>query len=230
MTFLIWLAVLPGLFLIFLIYRMDKIEKEPLGLLCILFLLGAVSTLPIAFLESCLDDLVVSLVSPRSVVYLIIENFLIIALFEEVGKFFVLERCSWGNPNFNFLFDGVVYAVCTGMGFAIAENILYVTRYGFETAIIRMLTALPAHLIFAIFMGHYYGLSKKAEIIGDRKTYSYARKMALIVPVLIHGVCDVMASIDALWADLVFVAAVIVLDVVAFIKVRGYSKKDEPVA
>ena len=153
MTILFWLAVLPGLFLIYRVYRMDKVEKEPLSLLLLVTVLGMISVIPAAVIEDLLGNVLAMLISPSSLIYVIIENFIVVALIEEVVKFFVLERCTWDNPAFDYEFDGIVYAICSGMGFAIAENIMYVFQYGFETGIIRMLTAVPAHAIFAIFMG-----------------------------------------------------------------------------
>ncbi|MBE6014370.1 MAG: PrsW family intramembrane metalloprotease [Lachnospiraceae bacterium] len=230
MTFLIWLAVIPGLYLILRVYKLDKQEKEPAMLIFMLILLGAVSVFPIAFLENCLDGLFVSMLNTRGIVYMLIENFIVVALLEEVGKFFIMERCSWNNPAFNYHFDGIVYAVCTGMGFAIAENIMYVVRYGFETAVIRMLTAIPAHCIFAIFMGHYYGASKAAEIAGDRAGYAYARKMSLIVPIVLHGGYDVVAALDSFIGTIIFIVAVVALDIVAVIRLHQYSREDRPVS
>ena len=121
MTILFWLAVLPGLFLIYRVYRMDKVEKEPLSLLLLVTVLGMISVFPAGVIEDLLGNVLAMLISPSSLIYVIIENFLVVALIEEVVKFFVLERCTWDNPAFDYEFDGIVYAICSGMGFAIAE-------------------------------------------------------------------------------------------------------------
>ena len=43
---LFFLAVLPGLLLIRYVYKLDSIEKEPLGLLIKLVIYGAIATIP----------------------------------------------------------------------------------------------------------------------------------------------------------------------------------------
>ncbi|MBO4799714.1 MAG: PrsW family intramembrane metalloprotease [Lachnospiraceae bacterium] len=227
MTILFWLAVLPGLFLIYRVYRMDKVEKEPLSLLLLVTILGMISVFPAGVIEDLLGNVLAMIVSPSSLIYVIIENFLVVALIEEVVKFFVLERCTWDNPAFDYEFDGIVYAICSGMGFAIAENIMYVFQYGFETGIVRALTAIPAHAIFAIFMGHYYGSAKTALYFGDTFLYKKNRKFALLVPMLLHGVYDFVVSVEFILGDIVFVALVVVLDIIALIKIHKYSRNDK---
>jgi RsiW-degrading membrane proteinase PrsW (M82 family) len=46
------------------------------------------------------------------------------------------------------------------MGFACTENILYVLEGGYEVAIMRAFTAVPAHATFGILMGYYMGKAK----------------------------------------------------------------------
>ena len=58
------------------------------------------------------------------------------------------------------LWDGIVYAVMIGMGFATLENIIYASRFGLETTLFRAFTAVPAHGVFAAIMGYYIGVGK----------------------------------------------------------------------
>ena len=80
-----------------------------------------------------------------------------VALVEEFSKFFFVRFILFNNKNFNEPFDGIVYAVMVGMGFATLENVLYVYQYGLATGILRMFTAVPAHATFAIIMGFFIG-------------------------------------------------------------------------
>jgi RsiW-degrading membrane proteinase PrsW (M82 family) len=50
---------------------------------------------------------------------------------------------------------------------------------------LRAFTAVPAHAVFAIFMGYYVGLAK----YNSKNRYKYL-SLALIIPVLIHGTYD----------------------------------------
>ena len=53
--------------------------------------------------------------------------------------------------------SGIVYAVMVSMGFATLENILYVYSYGYETGVLELLLAVPAHATFAVLMGYFMG-------------------------------------------------------------------------
>lgn len=64
------------------------------------------------------------------------------------------------RKEFNEPFDGITYAVMVAMGFATLENVFYVRDGGLEVALLRMLTAVPAHATFAVAMGYFVGLAK----------------------------------------------------------------------
>jgi RsiW-degrading membrane proteinase PrsW (M82 family) len=66
--------------------------------------------------------------------YQLIENYIVIAPSEEFSKYFFLNRKTWNSEEFNCLYDGIVYASCVSLGFALAENISYVIAYGFSVA------------------------------------------------------------------------------------------------
>jgi RsiW-degrading membrane proteinase PrsW (M82 family) len=93
------------------------------------------------------------------------------------------------NPYFDEHFDGIVYAVCVGLGFAGIENVLYVfsQENWVSTAIVRSLLAVPGHYAFAILMGYYYSIYHFVD---------HSPKVAacvLLVPVFAHGVYDALA-------------------------------------
>ena len=48
---LLFLALLPGIIIIIFIFRKDKVEHEPMGLIFKLVLFGAISCIPAMFLE-----------------------------------------------------------------------------------------------------------------------------------------------------------------------------------
>lgn len=194
------LAIIPSIILFIVVWRSDKVEKEPVKLLVKLFLFGTLfgGTLTIiSYLESKKPE--INLLSkilpePSSVIYMLILNFLIIALIEEAGKFIVLKKITWKDPAFNYIFDAVVYSVTVSLGFATVENIIYIItrkRIDIDVAIDRGLLAVPAHVIYAIYMGYFYGLAKHSEAIGGSKSTKKHLIMALVFPVLIHGLFDI---------------------------------------
>ena len=160
MIVLIAAAVLPAAFLLYRVYKMDTIEKEPWSILRKLLLWGALSGIPAALVESLLTGLVGNLLEKGTLLYNFIFGFIVAALVEESFKFFFLYKFTFKSPHFNYRFDGVVYAVFVSMGFAILENVLYVFQGGLGVAVSRALLALPLHAACGVYMGIAYGQQK----------------------------------------------------------------------
>lgn len=228
MTILLTAALLPPLFLLIQIYRMDKVEKEPKRLIVKLLFFGILTTIPAALLESVAEGILPEILTPKTVIYILVDNFLCVALVEELVKYVALKRVSWNHPAFNYTFDGIVYAVSVSIGFAAAENILYVQDGGLATAVIRAVTSIPGHCIFAIYMGIAYSLAKYYETRGDLKLRQKYLNRAILIPMMLHGFYDFCASMDSGTWTAVFFAFVIVLDVVAYRKVQEMEREDRP--
>jgi len=230
MTVLLVAGLLPCAVLLYYIYSHDKIEKEPAGLLVKLLFLGALSTIPAMILEMVGMNLLINLgMDQSSILFIALENFLIVALAEEGCKKLLLRFGSWKDPNFNYVFDGVVYGVCVALGFAGLENVLYIAGFGMEVAVIRGLAAVPLHCICGVFMGHFYGLEKAYAVRGDQSTASTARTLGLLIPILIHGFYDFAASMQSNAFIIVWLAFVVIMDVIAIGQVKKYSQLDTPI-
>lgn len=192
------LALAPSAAIILFIYLKDKHEREPLSLLIICFFYGIFSTL---------ITLVISL--PVNMLFILRANdvvdefyaaFFKVALVEEFSKFLFVRFILFRNKNFNEPFDGIVYAVMVSMGFATLENVLYVFEFGYETAILRMFTAVPAHATFGVLMGYFLG---KAKFTHRKKMlYSF---VALLAATIFHGAYDYfwfIANVKDMWAGI----------------------------
>ena len=224
------IALLPPIILIIYIWKLDTIEKEPGSLLLKLFIFGVLTTIGAMILESVGEWILNSFVSePTSYLYMLIDNFIVVAWSEEGLKRLALRRCSFRHPAFDYRFDGIVYAVMVSLGFAAAENVLYVFQYGLSTGLIRAVTAIPLHCITGIYMGHYYGEAKSAHVRGDLGRYRRFMRLSLVIPILIHGFYDFCASTDSGLLMLLFIAFVVIIDIFAFLAVRRYSREDSPV-
>lgn len=176
------LALAPGVAIALYIYLKDKHEREPLSLLLISFLYGALSVVVTLIISLPLE---IIMINKQSAAELFADAFFKVALVEEFSKFIFIRFILFRNKNFNEPFDGIVYAAMVGMGFATLENILYVYQYGIPTGILRMFTAVPAHACFAILMGYYLG---RAKFIHNKKLY-YSL-LALISATVFHGAYD----------------------------------------
>ena len=228
MEILLLAALIPPLFLIVQVYRMDKIEREPMGLIVKLFFFGVLAVIPTAIVESAGSVVVFQglFAGSNGLIPQLVEYFLIVALVEESFKYLFLKIGSWKNPAFDYCFDAIVYAVTVSLGFAAFENIGYVYSFGIQIAGLRAFTAIPGHCIFGIFMGHYYGLAKMAEADGNEAAKKRLLRRALWVPVLLHGFYDFTASSGNEVMTIVFFAFIIFLDVVAIRQIKDYSRGD----
>lgn len=222
-------AVVPALILLFKIYEADRQEKEPPRLLWSLVLNGILATAIAIMLERLGLWLLGSAVPQNSLTYRLVEYFVIVALAEEGGKYYLLNRRTWYDPNFNFTFDGVVYAAFVSLGFALWENISYVMMYGLDVAVLRAVTAIPGHACFGVFMGAFYGAAKKYEGLCRQGRCRLYRCLTLVCPALLHGCYDFTASMESQSSGWIFVAYIAVLFTAAFLLVKRLSQNDQPI-
>ena len=175
---LLALSVLPVIILLVYIYRQDKYEKEPIGLLIRAFI-GGMIAIP---LDLALVSLINGICYSDTVFY---SAFIEAGFCEELCKLIVLFLTIWWNRNFNEYMDGIVYAAFVGLGFACVENILYVFEGGIGTGIVRALLSVPGHFLFAVIMGYFLSMAKFSK----KGNFGYLMT-ALFGAALVHGLFD----------------------------------------
>lgn len=220
-------AVLPAMILLRYIYRHDRVEKEPAGLLLSLFLLGIVSALCASVVEGILRGLLERVMPGRGLLYTVILAFVVVAMVEESAKFFFMKHRTWYHPAFDCRFDAIVYAVFVSLGFAAYENILYVFQYGLSTAALRAVTAIPAHMSFAVLCGVFYGRAKRCALYGRNKLSRWNLQMAYVTAVVFHGIYDTCAMIGTKLSLVIFVVFVAAMFLLAFSVVKQESRLDQ---
>ena len=178
-------ALLPALLLCRYVYLKDKKEKEPIGMLVILFVVGAVAFIPAFFAQNGMITLVRQILSPyisfsakgmaeyvspvAEVMHGVLDAFAGTALIEEGFKWLALFLLTRRSKAFNCLFDGIIYSVFIAIGFATSENVYYALIGGWDTLFMRAISSLPGHIFFGVTMGYCYTmwhscyLAKKAE-------------------------------------------------------------------
>lgn len=189
MHLLIIAALAPVAVLLWQILRRDAANPEPPRMLAKAFLYGMISTavtfVLLPFTEA-LGDLIVLNDTALSVAFK--QAFFSAALPEEGAKLLMLWLLLRNNPYFDERFDGIVYAVCVGMGFAAVENVLYLfSNYDswLSVGIVRALFAVPGHFFDAVIMGYYYSHYH----FGTRRNPS-TKALILAAPVVAHGIYD----------------------------------------
>lgn len=179
-------ALLPAVLLFLFIWKKDP-QKEPMAWLLKAVGWGALMCVPAAFVEEGLEMALFGRAEPTTLFGTTVEAFLVAAVPEEAVKLLALWMVVRKNPFFDEHVDGIVYAVCVGLGFAAVENVFYVLgeeENWMGVAVARSLLAVPAHYAFAVLMGYYYSIYHFV----DR-----SRKVAVrifLVPVVAHGIYD----------------------------------------
>lgn len=179
---LLAISTAPAACIILYIYLKDKHEPEPIGLLAKSFVFGMIAVLVTLMISFPLEMFVPT--RDEDLTGQAVHAFLLVALVEEFSKFIFVRGILYNHPHFNEPFDGIVYSVMVGMGFATLENILYVSQGGFATALARMFTAVPAHGTFAVLMGYYLGKAKFEHSKG------YLAATGLLAATAFHGAYD----------------------------------------
>ena len=208
------------------VYKSDKSEKESKGLLLSLAILGIISTFIAIVAENIGQSILNSFLKEGTVLYNLLMYYIVVGMSEEGAKYLLLKKRTWKSPEFNCQYDGVVYSVFVALGFALWENVGYVLSYGFGTAMIRAVTAVPGHACFGVFMGVFYGLARRYMNEGKESESKILRVFAVLVPALLHGTYDYIASINSPGSGWIFAGFVVVLFIVAFFMIRKMSAQD----
>lgn len=213
----LFISLAPIFIISIFIYYKDKYEPEPIRLIIKALMFGALISFPIIFIEKFLSNLDFFSVKLFSAGY---QAFVVAGFTEELFKFAVLYFLIWKNKEFNERFDGIVYAVFVSLGFAMIENVYYVLLNGFNIGVLRAFTAVPAHTLFGISMGYYFGEAKFSDINNKMLLFK-----ALCIPIILHGIYDFLIFADLNILLALFIPYLIFMIVKGLKQMRLQSEK-----
>lgn len=186
-------ALLPAVVMVWLIYKKDKLQPEPISQLLKGVMWGVISVL-LSFIISTPLNLMYGEGVGIGLVDSAFTAFCLAAIPEELAKFACLYFFLRKNKYFDEHIDGIVYAVCIGMGFAGFENVGYL--FGADNwlgvGITRAIISVPGHYAFAVLMGFYFA---QWHFIKNEKS----KWLMLAMPILAHGIFDFLL----MWAPYV---------------------------
>lgn len=184
-------AVIPALFLMNYFQKNDRFP-EPTRVVWTTFFLGIAIIPPIIIVAQLFTPLVAAQTNPW--LASIYQAFFQAALPEDLAKFCVLFFYCAARTHFNEPMDGIVYGAAASMGFAAMENVLYVLDGGLDVALMRALTAVPAHCANGIIMGYFIALFElsRRDATGSRVRWGDMKYLipAIVIPVLCHTLYD----------------------------------------
>ena len=218
---LLAVSLAPIVLLLIYLYKRDKYEKEPKKLLAKALIFGAITVIPVFFIETWLSGYWENKYNfpSNKLLTAAYDSFIVAAFTEEFFKYSVFFIFIWNNKNFNEKFDGIIYATYISLGFAAVENVLYVIDSGIGTGIIRAFTAVPAHTIFGITMGYFLALAK----FTPSKRFIYI-VLSIAVPILLHGFYDFILMSQHNTLLLLFIPYLIFMVIIGLRQMKHLSK------
>jgi len=207
LIFLLIMAVIPGCLIGLYIFFKDPNRKANASILTKAVLFGVLSFFIAIGIGILLEER--ATIEDENIVHQIIRALIFVALVEEGSKFLFVRGILFRSKQFYKPFDGIVYSVMVGLGFATAENIVYVLKGGGGTAIVRMFTAVPAHAVFAVIMGFFLGEAKVFK--SSSNLYSV---MALFFATFAHGYYDYflfLPFIPNLWMQAISSLVIVII-------------------
>jgi RsiW-degrading membrane proteinase PrsW (M82 family) len=176
-------SVVPAVFIAIYVWESDPTAKRPSLYLAITFALGTVATTVAYFLNTRS----IGWFEALPVLSMALFFFLFVGPVEETLKLAAVYVFPVDTDHFGTALDGAVFGAFAGLGFATAENALYIGTEGLlgggglETIIGRAGVA-PAHVMWSSIAGYYLGLAYVA-----RKYAGVLVLKGLVTVAVLHG-------------------------------------------
>lgn len=191
-------SVAPAAFIAIYVWESDPTEKRPALYLTLAFALGTVATTVAYFLNTN----AVGFFEMLPVLGMAAFFFLFVAPVEETLKLAAVYVYPAETDRLETALDGAVFGAFAGLGFATAENALYIATEGLlgggglNTVIGRAGVA-PAHVMWTAIAGYYLGLAYVAK--------EYAGVLVLkglLMVAFLHGTYNTFVTYSPLAAGL----------------------------
>ncbi len=221
---LVLAAVAPAAFMLHFVYVRDKYQREPLRAVLVVYFFGFLTVVP-ALLGELAGEAALGSASEETVLGAAIVAFGIVGVAEEGAKLLFLLALPYRRRYFDEPYDGILYAVAIGLGFATVENLGYVFSAGgiaggAAIAALRALLSVPAHALFGVLMGHYAGRAKFEQRPAVRRRLLL---LAFLVPVGAHGLYDfpLLLAPRGMTADVLLASLVVLIGTMAMLWTAG---------
>jgi len=222
---LLLIAALPVLLIGMFIYSKDR-NKEPRSLLFRL-LMGGVGSVFLVFIANDILEMVIpgfdEMLESKNMLTIFVGAVFGVGLIEESAKWIFAYKLSYNNKEFDELYDMIIYCVFVSLGFALFENILYVAQGGMIVGITRAFLAVPGHACDGVFMGHFLGLAKYHELLGQEHLKKKYMALSIIVPTIMHGIYDFLLLSGNTSFILLFFVLVVIMYIFSIQKINAVA-------
>lgn len=191
-------AIIPMLTYLMIIWRIDRYDREPLNLVLINFIYGAVGAIILAVIGSGLITSAAGYILKNEQLILRFEAVVVAPIVEETTKGFFLFLMM-ANKKFDNITDGIVYGGAIGLGFGMTENFFYFVYYSssfdnwLSIVIIRTLFSGVMHCVSTGILGAFLGYAKFRS--GTAKLT--LPLLGLAIGMAIHSLWNLSVSFDS---------------------------------
>lgn len=191
-------AIIPMMVYLVIIWRFDRYDREPFGLVIQNYLWGALGAIFFAIIGSSIITLGLSNFIHDSSQLNHVETIFIAPFVEEITKG-VFLLITFANKKFDNITDGIVFGGAIGLGFGMTENFLYFIAFGntpqawITIVIIRTLFSGVMHCVATATFGAFLGYAKFKNIY-YKITFPF---IGLLVAMFIHFAWNFSVSFEA---------------------------------
>jgi RsiW-degrading membrane proteinase PrsW (M82 family) len=193
-------GVIPTAIYVAIIWWFDRYEKEPLWLLAVTFLWGAIPAILLSLMVELLLGIPVSVLG-EGLLTDVVESGGVAPVVEEIAKavallgLFVFLRHEFDN-----VLDGIIYGALVGFGFAMTENVLYFLSSLFaegwaEWGVVVFLRAIVFglnHAFFTSLTGAALGFARLSRAVWQKWLVPFG---GLGLAIAFHAIHNIGASL-----------------------------------
>jgi RsiW-degrading membrane proteinase PrsW (M82 family) len=190
--YILFLAAVPPLIMAAIFHVMDK-NREPQRALWRAFLVGLGSIGMLEVLRHLLQ--LPRLTSTGDLRGAFVTAFANAAFQEEMAKWIVFAGLLHTFDEIDEWYDGILYGVIVGLGFAFAENVGYYTVYGIslDLFVARTAYAMSLHAFMGGIMGYFL---VQGRLLPHKGPWWVFYGLAFAFPFLIHGSYNFLAMYE----------------------------------
>jgi RsiW-degrading membrane proteinase PrsW (M82 family) len=186
-------AIVPMLLFLGVVWWMDRYDREPIWLVSLTFLWGAIGSIILAVIGSTIVLLPVQLIAPGAADA---TGAVVVApLIEEPAKAMILLLIIWSR-HFDNMTDGFVYGAAAGLGFGMTENFLYFAGAAVEGDMFTWIMTVVVRTLYSALMH-----ASATAVVGAALGFARFRGCLMLVVSGVLGLGLAM-GIHALWNGL----------------------------
>ncbi|MEA1925317.1 MAG: PrsW family intramembrane metalloprotease, partial [Candidatus Altiarchaeota archaeon] len=182
------------------VWWLDRYEREPISLILLAFLWGALGSFVISLVLELLIHQPLNILMHSDEKTLSILSFTLAPAIEEVSKALLLFLLFF-YYNFDNVTDGIVYGAIVGFGFSASENMLSFFAIYFSTGtaawlstiLFRVMLTSLAHGVFTAMVGAGLGLVKTTRFRKEGHLGSFIIPLTLLAAIGMHSLFNLSA-------------------------------------